>query len=170
MRDELLHYYERELTFLRRMGAEFAQRYPKVAGRLQLEPTKCEDPHVERLLEGVAFLAARVHLKLDDDFPEISEALLDVVYPHYVRPIPSMSLVEFQLDPEQGKLTTGLRIPRDTVLYSRPVGGKPCRFRTCQDTTLWPVTVAAAQWTSPERLKPGVRAPDAVAALRIELR
>src|SRR5215213_1138626 len=122
VRDDLLYYYERELTFLRRMGADFANRYPKVASRLQLEPDKCEDPHVERLLEGFAFLAARVHLKIDDDFPEISESLLNVVYPHYVRPIPSMSLVEFELDPEQGKLTTGLRVPQGAQLYSRPVG------------------------------------------------
>ncbi|HEX6631924.1 MAG TPA: type VI secretion system baseplate subunit TssF, partial [Gemmatimonadaceae bacterium] len=170
MRDDLLYYYERELAFLRRMGAEFADRYPKVASRLQLERTKCEDPHVERLLEGFAFLAARVHLKIDDDFPEVSESLLDVVYPHYVRPMPSMSLVEFELDPEQGKLTTGLHIPRGSLLYSRPVGGVPCRFQTCYDTTLWPLTVAAAQWTSPERLRPAVRAPEAVAALRLELR
>lgn len=170
MRDELLHYYERELAFLRRMGAEFADRYPKVASRLQLEPTKCEDPHVERLLEGFAFLAARVHLKIDDDFPEVSEALLDVVYPHHVRPIPSMSLVEFELDPEQGKLSTGLRIPAGAMLHSRPVGGVPCKFRTCYDTTLWPITVAAAQWLTPERLRPAVRAPEAVAALRLELR
>ncbi len=81
MRDDLLQYYERELTFLRRMGVDFARRYPKVAGRLQLEETKCEDPHVERLLEGFAFLAARVHLKLDADFPEISAAMLDVIAP-----------------------------------------------------------------------------------------
>ncbi|HEX5438696.1 MAG TPA: type VI secretion system baseplate subunit TssF [Gemmatimonadaceae bacterium] len=170
MRDDLLYYYERELTFLRRMGAQFAERYPKVASRLQLEPSKCEDPHVERLLEAFAFLAARVHLKVDDDFPEISEALLDVIYPQYVRPIPSLSLVEFQLDPEQGKLTTGLRIPRGAQLYSRPVGGVPCKFRTCYDTTLWPLTVAAVQWLPPDRLNPPVRARDAVAALRLELR
>jgi type VI secretion system protein ImpG len=93
-RDDLLFFYERELTFLRRMGAEFAQKYPKIASRLQLEPTKCEDPHVERLLEGFAFLAARMHLKLDDDISEISEALLNLIYPHYVRPIPSITLVE----------------------------------------------------------------------------
>ncbi|HEU4566263.1 MAG TPA: type VI secretion system baseplate subunit TssF, partial [Gemmatimonadaceae bacterium] len=170
MRDELLYYYERELTFLRRMGAEFAQAYPKVAGRLQLEPSKCEDPHVERLLEAFAFLAARVHLKIDDDFPEISDALLGIVYPHYVRPIPSMTLVEFALDPEQGKLTTGYRIPRDALLYSRPVAGTPCKFRTCYDTTLWPVTVAAAQWTTPDRLRPPIKAADAVGAVRLELR
>lgn len=170
MRDDLLFYYERELAFMRQMGAEFADRYPKVASRLQLERSKCEDPHVERLLEGFAFLAARVHLKIDDDFPEVSESLLNVVYPHYVRPLPSMSLVEFELDPVQGKLTTGLSIPRGSELYARPSGGVAYRFRTCYDTTLWPLGVDAAQWTTPERLRPAVRAPEAVAALRLELR
>ncbi|MEP6990749.1 MAG: type VI secretion system baseplate subunit TssF [bacterium] len=170
MREELLHYYERELTFLRRMGAEFAERYPKVAGRLMLEPNKCEDPHVERMLEGFAFLAARVHLKIDDDFPEISEALLNIVYPHYVRPIPAMSIAEFKLDPEQGKLTTGYRLPRGTMLYSRPVDGVPCRFQSCYDTTLWPLGVTAAQWTTPDRLRPAARLGDATAVLRLELR
>ena len=130
MRDELLHYYERELTYLRRLGAEFGKRYPSVASALQLEQTKSDDPHVERLLEGFAFLAARVHLKIDDEFPEISEGLLNLVYPEYLQPIPSMSLVQFELDPEQGKLTTGFRIPRDTILYTRPVGGVACRFHT----------------------------------------
>jgi len=170
MRDELLHYYERELTFLRRMGAEFAQKYPKVASRLLLEPSKCEDPHVERLLEGFAFLAARVHLKLDDDFSEISEGLLQVVHPHAVRPVPSMSIVGFELDPEQGKMTTGFPIPRDAPLYSRPVGGTPCRFRTCYQTTLWPLTVAEGQWMAPDRLRPPIKSGAAVAALRLLLR
>ena len=170
MRDEMLLYYERELSFLRRMGAEFAERYPKVASRLQLETNKCEDPHVERLIESFAFLAARVHLKIDDQFPEITEGLFQILYPHYVRPIPSMSLVQFHLDPEQGKLTTGYRIPRDVQLFSRPVNGAPCRFRTCQETVLWPVSVTEAQWTTVERIHPAIKAPDSVAALRVELR
>ncbi|MFW5905059.1 MAG: type VI secretion system baseplate subunit TssF, partial [bacterium] len=169
VRDDLLHYYEQELAYLRRMGADFAKKYPKVASRLELEADKCEDPHVERLLEGVAFLAARVHLRVDDDFPEISEALLNVVFPHYVRPIPSLSLVQFHLDPEQGKLTTGLEIPRGTALYSRPVGGVPCRFRTSYDTTLWPLRVRGAEWKAPHQLDPPVRSREAVAALRLEL-
>jgi type VI secretion system protein ImpG len=169
MRDDLLHYYERELTYLRRTGAEFAERYPKVASRLLLEPNKCDDPHTERLLEGFAFLAARIHLRMDEDFSEISEALLEVVYPHFVRPVPSMSLVQFHLDPEQGKLTSGLQIPRGSLLYSRPVGGTPCRFRTCYDTTIWPLSVAGARWQSPHELKPPIRAAEAVAALRVEL-
>src|SRR6202023_3923809 len=112
MRDELLLYYERELDYLRKSAAQFAEKHPKVASRLVLEPTKCEDPHVERLLEAFAFLAARVHLKIDDEFPEISEALLGGVYPHFIRPIPSMSVVEFELDPKQGNLGSGLLIPR----------------------------------------------------------
>ena len=169
MRDDLLFYYEQELAYLRRMGAAFAEKYPKVASRLLLEPTKCEDPHVERLLEGFAFLAARVHLKLEDDFPEISDALLGIVYPHYLRPIPSMSIVEFDLDPEQGKVTTGLSIPRDAVLYSHPSGGAPCKFRTCYGTTLWPVTVAGAQWRTPDQLSPPVGATSAAAAVRVVL-
>ena len=169
MRDDLLYHYERELTYLRRLGAEFGKKYPKVAARLQLEPGKCEDPHVERLLEGFAFLAARVQLRLDDDFSEVSEALLGVVNPNYIRPVPSMSIAQFDLDP-QSKLATGFAMPRGTAIHSRPVGGVACKFRTCYDTTLWPLNVADAQWTSPDRLKPAVKSAEAVAALRIELR
>ncbi len=171
MRDDLLEYYERELTYMRQMGAEFAARYPKVASRLLLEPTKCDDPHVERLLEGFAFLAARVHLKIDDDLPEISQSLLELVYPHYTRPIPSVSVVQFFSDPEQGKLTTGFRIPRQSLLYSRPVAGMPCKFRTCFDTTLWPLSIEAAEWKTPERISPPIRTgPETTAVLRLGLR
>jgi type VI secretion system protein ImpG len=170
MRDALLAKYEEELSYLRRTGAEFAERYPKVASRLLLEPTKCDDPHVERLLEGFAFLAARVQLRLEDDFPEFSEALLEVIYPHYVRPIPSMSLVQFQLDMDQGKLPRGLKVASEALLHSRPVAGVPCRFRCCYDTTLWPVEVASARWAAPYELKPPVGARGAVGAVQVQLR
>ncbi len=170
MRDELLLYYERELTFLRQTGAEFGEKYPKVASRLILEPDKCDDPHVERLLEAFAFLAARVHLKIDDDFPEITEALLSILYPHYIRPIPSTSIVQFHLDPEQGKMATGMKVERESVLYSKPIGGVPCKFRTCYETMLWPLAVAEAEWKTPDRLMPAMRAPEAAAALRLDLK
>ncbi len=170
MTSELFEYYERELEYLRRAGGDFAKRYPKVAARLGIEPTKCDDPHVERLLEGFAFLAARVHLRLDDDYPELCESLLNVVHPDYVRPVPSMSIVEFELDPEQGRQTVGRKIPAGTSLLTRPVRNAPCRFRTAYDTVLWPLTVPAAQWTTPDRLKPAIRATDAASALRLELR
>ena len=169
MRDELLAYYERELTFLRQQGAEFAEKYPKIANRLVLEPDRCEDPHVERLLEGFAFLTARVHLRIDDDFPEISESLLSLLYPHYIRPIPSMTIAEFHLDPKEGKMTTGFKVEAGSVLYSRPVGGIPCKFQTAHDLTMWPITVAEAQWRPPDQLRPEVHAPDAVAVCRLKL-
>jgi len=121
VRDDLRLYYERELTFLRQMGAEFAAKYPKIASRLVMEPEKCEDPHVERMLEAFAFLAGRVHLKIDDEFPEITESLLSVLYPHYLRPIPSMSVAEFQVDPEQAIPETGLRLERGYRASSAPV-------------------------------------------------
>ncbi len=109
MRDELLFHFERELTYLRYLSADFARKYPKVAGRLLLEDSgKSEDPHVARLMESFAFIAARIHTKLDDEFPEIIESLFTIVYPHYLRPMPSASIVQLQLDPEQGRLTSGL--------------------------------------------------------------
>jgi len=167
--DELVGYYERELGFLRQMGAEFSKKHGKIAQRLGIEPDRCEDPHVERLLEGFAFLAARIHRKLDDELPELTESLFNILYPHYVRPIPSMSIAEFHPDPEQGKLTTGFHIAKNAMLYSRPVQGIPCKFRTGFDTTLWPLQVSAARWTSPDRLPTPVKAPQAVAACQLEL-
>jgi type VI secretion system protein ImpG len=169
VQDELLQYYERELTYLRRLGAEFGREYPRVAAGLQLEPTRSDDPHVERLLEGFAFLAARVHLRLDSDFPLLTQALLDTVYPEYTRPIPAMSVVQFHVDPEQGQVTSGYRIPAETLLHARETGGVTCRFRTCYRTTLWPLEVADAAWVAPHQLQPPVRATEAVAALRVQL-
>ncbi len=170
MRDDLLLYYERELTFLRQMGTEFAGRHPKIASRLLIEPDKCEDPHVERMLEAFAFLAARVHLKIDDEFPEITGALLSILYPHYMRPIPSMSVAEFFVDPAQVKPESGLKLERGAILRSRPLNGVPCKFRTCYDVTFWPVTVTEAEWTTPDRLKPPLKSSEAVAAARLTLR
>lgn len=169
MRDDLLFYYERELSFLRHSGAEFAKRYPKIAGRLQLEAGKCEDPHVERMLEGFAFLAARVHLKIDDEFPELVESMFSILYPHYVRPIPSMSVVQFHLDPDQGKLTTGLNIKRGSCLFSPPVNGMACKFRTCFETTIWPVRVRAVEWKAADSLRPPLPTQGAAGVLRLQL-
>lgn len=148
MNDQLLEYYERELAFLRKLGGEFADKYPKIAKRLLLRPNRCEDPHVERMIEAFAFLAARVHLKIDDELPEISESFLNVLYPHYLAAIPSMSIVQFALDAQQGKLTSGYDIKRGTTLYSRSINGTHCRFRTSYPVTLWPIKVTAASLES----------------------
>lgn len=169
MRDELLNYYERELAYLRKLGAEFAQKYPKVAARLQLEPSHCEDPHVERLLEGFAFMAARLHLKIDDEFPELTQSLLGILFPHFIRPMPSMTIAEFNLDSQQTQMSTAFELPRGTALLARPVHGYRCQFRTCSDLQMWPVRLTEAQWTTPERLDPPVKSSDTSYALRIRL-
>jgi type VI secretion system protein ImpG len=173
MREELLEYYERELTYLRQMGGDFARKYPRVAGRLLLNEDSCGDPHVERLLEGFAFMAARVHRRMDDDFPQLSEALLNLLYPSYLRPIPAMTIVECLPDPAQGKKTAGLTVPKGTQLVSRATVDKlAVRFRTAYDVTLWPFRVTEAEWRQPERLARQPRAStgqQAVAAARLRL-
>ena len=163
MEDPLLHYYERELTFMRESGAEFARKYPKIAGRLLLEADRCEDPHTERLLEAFAFLTGRIQKKLDDTFPELTESVLQIVYPHYTRPLPSMTTVKFQ--PQlQNVPTSGHRIPKGTRLYSPPVKGNKLTFTTTQDVQLLPVEVTNAEITYPPNPLIG-----AVSGIKIEL-
>ena len=150
MDDQLLNYYERELTFIREMGAEFARKYPKIAGRLLLEADKCEDPHTERLIEAFAFISGRIHKKIDDDFPEITESLLSILYPHYINPIPSMCIVRFE--PRKHNIPEGGHLIDKTRLYSKPVGGIPCQFTTSQPVMLWPVEVVSAGLRDPKNL------------------
>jgi type VI secretion system protein ImpG len=145
---DLLQYYKRELSYLRGQGADFAQRYPKVASRLSLHGGESLDPHTERLIESVAFLSARVHRDLDQEFPDVAYALLDNLCPSLVQPLPSMSVAQFALDPAQGKVTSGFPVPRHTMLHARtahahssPAPGqapqsRECRFRTAWDTVL----------------------------------
>src|SRR5687767_10716002 len=112
MTDELLPYYNRELAFVRKLGAEFAQANPKIAGRLRWSAEMSEDPHVSRMIEAFAFLTARIRHKIDDEFPEITESLLNILYPHYLAPIPSAAIIQLAIDRSQAKLTTGYRVPR----------------------------------------------------------
>lgn len=170
MSDELLPYYHSELSFIRRLGAEFARAYPKLAERLQWKDDVAADPHVERLIEAFAFLNARIRHKLDDDFPELASAMLDVLYPHYLVPVPSMAVVQFHLDPGQGQLTTGYTLPRDTELETEPIEGEPCRFRTCYPVTLWPIELLSASLVSRPFTAPATPSTaEAVAVLRLEL-
>src|SRR6476661_2413106 len=144
MRDELLGYYERELVFLRRMGADFARRYPKIASRLLLDEEKIEDPHVERMIEAFAFLTGRIGLKLDDELPEITESFLNILYPHYLSPIPSMAIAQFMFGSPKDKISSVQKLERGARLNSRPVDGTPCRFRTAFDVQLFPLEVESA--------------------------
>ncbi|MCW7539698.1 type VI secretion system baseplate subunit TssF [Aquabacterium sp. A7-Y] len=174
MDPRLLQYYNQELRYLRDLGDEFAQVHPKAAGRLGLGGVPGQDPYVERLLEGCAFLAARVQLKLDAEFPRLSHRLLDMVYPGFNAPIPAMLVA--QVDPlPDPHLLAGHRLPRGSALYGpvMPVSANRCEFRTAQDTLLTPVEVSGARQTLDlsgfdlSRLPPGLRPR---AALVLELR
>lgn len=147
MDPRLLGYYSRELQHVREMGGEFAREFPKIAGRLGLESFECADPYVERLLEGFAFLAARVHLKMEAEYPRFTQNLLEMVYPHYLAPTPSMAVVQFRPDPA-GVKGEGYEIRRGTALRSilGPGDATPCEYRTAQEVVLWPLEIAEAEY------------------------
>jgi type VI secretion system protein ImpG len=171
MSDELLPYYNRELAHIRYLGAEFAQAYPKIAARLRLGTDSTDDPHVARLIEAFAYLNAHIRHKLDDDFPELTDALLGALYPHYLAPVPAMAVVQFTLDPSQVELTGGFAVAAGTALDSDPGHGEVCRFRTCYPVELWPLEVAAASLSGPPF--PAPRTPysrQSASALRLALR
>src|SRR6266404_3354076 len=151
MDERLLNLYNTELRHLRDMAGEFAREYPKIAGRLALDRDAkevCPDPYVERLLEGFAWLAARVHLKLDAEFPRFTQALLETIYPHYLSPVPSMEVVRFEIDPQQPALAAGVPVPRGTALKSNLGKGErtPCVFQTAHDVRLLPLRVLEARY------------------------
>ncbi len=150
MNPNLLKYYNSELQHLREMGAEFASQYPKVAGRLSLDEFECADPYVERLLEGFAFLTSRIQLKLDSEYPQLTQHLLDVVYPNYLAPLPSMAVVQMQPDMQQSSLIQGHLIPRQTALRAQMGRGDQtaCEYRTAHDVTLWPLELIEAGYFS----------------------
>ncbi|HEX7762536.1 MAG TPA: type VI secretion system baseplate subunit TssF, partial [Cellvibrio sp.] len=169
MADELLPYYEKELAYIRQMGAEFAKEHPKIAGRLGISSDTIDDPHVSRLIESFAYLNARIQHKLDDDFPEISDALLATLFPHYQRPIPSMAIV--QLVPNQDQLQASYTLPAQTVLETEQFQGENCRFTTVYDTELLPLSVTDASLVGRPFATPGanaVRGAGGVLRLRLQ--
>ncbi len=148
MDTRLLKHYETELAFMREMGAEFADAYPKIAARLGMDGIEVLDPYVERLLEGSAFLSARVQLELEMQFPVFTNNLLEIVYPHYLSPTPSMMIASFEPDVENSALKEGYLIPRQSPLRSRLVEGEQtaCEFRTAADVTMWPIQITEAEY------------------------
>ncbi|MBS1816332.1 MAG: type VI secretion system baseplate subunit TssF [Acidobacteria bacterium] len=150
MDPRLLRYYNLELQHLREMGAEFAQQFPKIAARLSMNGLEVADPYVERLLEAVGFLAARVQLKLDAEFPRFTQSLLEIVCPHYLCPTPSMLIARLQPDRDDPGLLTGRRVPRGTVMQSVTAADDqtPCEFRTAHDVVLHAVEIANVRYFS----------------------
>jgi type VI secretion system protein ImpG len=165
--DELFAQYERELVTLRQLCREYAERYPKVAAKLQIGGEACDDPHVERLIQSVALLCARVSKRLDDSYPQFTEALLNLLFPHYLRPFPSCAIVRFL--PAAPGAAGAAGIPRGTLLESAPVRGVHCRFQTAYDVTPGPVTITAAGFDAVIRAPSSTRlAPGVVSSISIE--
>lgn len=165
--EQLLPYYERELGLFRQYTREFSSRYPKAAGRLLIAGDTCEDPHVERLIQSVALLTARVAKRLDDAYPQFTHALLDTLYPHYLRPFPACSIVRIADDeaPGGGQLAQLAHVPRGTVLRSQPVQGVACKFTSVYDVTLAPLAISRLHFSAIIDAPPGLRLPDGASAL-----
>jgi type VI secretion system protein ImpG len=167
--DEFLDYYNNELIYLREMGNQFAAANPQTAELLAIEAGRCGDPHVERLMQAFAFLSARIRKKLDDQYPEITDAFLSVVYPHYQRPIPPATVVQFQAGNDPTKSVSGQTFPRGTTLKSSvSLEGVRCTFKSTYPVTIWPIAVESAVLI-PERLVLEGKPPGAAALLKVGL-
>ncbi len=157
--EQVLPYYERELGFLRRYSREFSERYPKIAGRLLIGGEVCEDPHIERMIESFALLNSRIAKRLDDDYPEFTEALFEVLYPHYLRPFPSCSIARMDFSGAAAQLTTASVIARGTQLTTRPVRGAACTFRTAYPVTVAPLALSDASFSAIIDAPEAIRTP-----------
>ena len=149
MDPRLLDYYNQELVYMRELATEFAQAHPKIARRLGMQAGEVADPYVERLIESFCFMAARMQLKLDAEFPRFTGRLLEVIYPNYVAPTPSIAVARLYPGQAEGNLAAGYRIARGTSFKARiPDGEKTaCQFTSGQDVTLWPLTITDARLT-----------------------
>ena len=140
--EKLLPYYERELSELRRAGAEFAGRYPQLAGSLRIRGETCADPHVERLIQANAFLNARVGQRLDDGHARLTEALLGMLYPHHLRPMPSCSIARIDYSEAPKNAVSGVTVlPRGAAVKSLAPNVVGCGFRSVYDATVAPVGI-----------------------------
>jgi type VI secretion system protein ImpG len=150
MDPRMLDYYNRELAYVREQGAEFASQFPKVAARLGMRDFEVSDPYVERLLEGFAFMSARIQLKMDAEFPRFSQRLLELVYPGYLAPTPAMAIARFELPKSEGGSPDGFRLPKHSRLRARLPAQEQtaCEFRTAHELTLWPIRLAEARLTA----------------------
>ena len=180
MDPRLLGYYRQELLHIRDAAAEFAREHPKIAGRLALEQTtsggECVDPYVERLLEGFAFLAGRVHYQQDAEYARFTQYLLELVYPSYLAPTPSMLIAQLEPDLDDPALAAGPEVPRGSVMSSRLQPGErtACRFTTGQAVRLWPLRIAQARFQShvtdvPAAALAGLVSPNACLRLRFKV-
>lgn len=175
MNETLFAYYEDELRHLREVGAQFSAAFPKVAARLGMDETGCADPYVERLLEGFGFLAARVRMEIDAQFPRFTQHLAEMIYPGLLAPTPSMAIVQFEPDATHPALARGVTVQRGTALMSQlgRDGTTRCEYRTAQTVQLLPLRLAQARYRPFDCLPAGIGghlsgAPKAMVSLSFE--
>lgn len=149
-KDLILDYYQRELQYLRKQGAEFAKHYPKIAKRLELSETEVADPHVERLIESFAYLTGKIQKELDDQFPQLASALLHSLYPQFSNPVPPSTIICFDMGKFRGALMEGTIVPRHTQIFSTAQDDTECFFQTAYPVELWPIEISSIELTRRE--------------------
>lgn len=142
--NKLLSYYQKELSFLKQHGKLFASRFPKIARRLGMVEGESEDPHVSRLIESFALLTSRIHQRLDDDIPEVINALISTLAPQFLRPLPSICIVMVSPDLQKSGLTGKNILPPETALFTRQSTSQPCQFQTVYSVSLLPISINSA--------------------------
>ncbi|MDF0606059.1 type VI secretion system baseplate subunit TssF [Neisseriaceae bacterium TC5R-5] len=150
MDPKFLDYYSRELTYMKEMAGDFAAQHPKIASRLGMQGIDIADPYVERLIEAFCFLSARTQIKLDAEFPRFTQRLLEVIYPNYVAPTPSIAVAKLNPSLKEGNFSQGFDVPRNSVFKAAiPVAEQTaCEFRSSQAVTLWPLEIVDASLTA----------------------
>ena len=164
MIDDLIAYYQRELDYLKRNAGAFAEAYPRYAARLRISRDTIEDPHVSRLIESVAFLNGRLRHKLDEEYSDLSDALLLTLYPHLIQPLPSLMVVK--LEPGADMAEPAI-VPDGTTITTEEIDGVACRYRLCGETRLLPLRLADASMVGPPFEAPLVGMGNARGMLRL---
>lgn len=159
MHPQLLRYYNEELLYMQESAGDFARLHPKIARRLGMHGNEVADPYVERLIESFSYMSARMRIKLDAEFPRFTQRLLEVVYPNYVSPTPSMTVVQLHPKVTEGDFSKGFVVPRGTAMFARVPEGEvtACQFRTTQEVTMWPLQISSARLTG---VPPDIPSPD----------
>ncbi|WP_367111755.1 type VI secretion system baseplate subunit TssF [uncultured Psychrobacter sp.] len=139
--DSLLPYFEHELSLFNKQSKEFAKKYPKIANRLLMGQDTVDDPHIERLIQAFSLISARINKKLDDSYADFTESLLEVVYPDYLKPFPSVSIAQFNLGVQGTAMTEAVQVAKGTSFLTQKVSGTSCQFQSTQDVTLLPLQI-----------------------------
>lgn len=151
MANRFLAWFDTELSALRKRASRFALKHPKIAGRLRMTPDAVDDPHTDRIVQSFAYTAARIRQKLEDDFPELTDTLLEALYPQYLAQIPSMSIMKVRPSAGLGEMTN---VGQGFMVDTEPLRGDRCRFRATQNVRLAPLAISDCKLQKPPFVAP----------------